>query len=237
MKTITAKKNFALQILLLLLLSIAFSMNALASKQERPVKNFNKIEVIGGFNVILTQGTVEKLTIDADDDILPKIITEVRGGTLIIRLENNTWNKNTKNLTAELTFIHLDGIDVSGAVKITGTNPMKFSKLEIEGSGASKIDLNLSATRLDCNFSGASEITLKGNAPEFEVDLSGASNLEALDFLTRKCNIECSGASDAQVYATESLNVEGSGASKITYSGNPSNVDSDMSGASKISKI
>ncbi len=237
MKTITAKKNFALQILLLLLLGIAFSMNAFASKQDRPVKNFNKIEVSGGFNVILTQGTVEKLTIVADDDILPKIITEVRGGTLIIRLENNTWNKNTKNLTAELTFIHLDGIDVSGAVKITGTNPMKFSKLKIEGSGASKIDLNLTATRLDCNFSGASEITLKGNAPEFEVDLSGASNLEALDFLTRKCNIECSGASDARVYATESLNVEGSGASKITYTGNPSNLDSDMSGASKISKI
>lgn len=237
MKSITAQKNLLLQILLLLVLAIAFSLNALASKQDRPVKNFNKIEVSGGFNVILSQGTVEKLTVEADDDILPKIITEVKGGTLIIKLENNTWNKDIKNLTAELTFINLDGIDVSGAVKITGTNPMKFSALEIDGSGATKINLNLSATSLICDFSGASEITFKGNAPEFKVDLSGASNLEALEFLTRKCSIECSGASDARVYATESLDVEGSGASKITYTGNPTNVDSDMSGASKISKI
>jgi hypothetical protein len=237
MKSITAQKNLVLQILLLLVLAIAFSLNALASKQDRPVKNFNKIEVSGGFNVILTQGTVEKLTIDADDDVLPKIITEVRGGTLIIRLENNTWNKNTKKMTAELTFINLDKIDVSGAVKITGTNPMKFSKLKIEGSGASKINLNLSVTSLSCDFSGASEITLKGNAPEFKIDLSGASNLEALEFLTRKCSIDCSGASDARVNATESLEIESSGASKITYTGNPAKVETDLSGASKISKV
>jgi hypothetical protein len=237
MRSITVKKNFALKILLLLVPGIAFSLNVLASKQDRPVRNFNKIEVSGGFSVILTQGTVEKLTIEADDDILPKIITEVRGGTLIIKLENNTWNKNIKNLAAELTFINLDGIDVSGAVKITGTNPMKFSDLKIDGSGATKINLNLSATRLSCDFSGASEITFKGNAPEFEVDLSGASNLDALEFLTRKCSIDCSGASDARVYATETLKVEGSGASKITYTGNPSNIDSDISGASKIRKI
>ncbi len=236
MKTMTAKNILIIQILLLIILTMPFPQNVLASKQDRQVKNFNKIEISGGFNVILTQGTVEKLTIDADVDIHPKIITEVRGGTLIIKLENNMWNKNIKNLTAELTFIHLDGIDVSGAVKITGTNPMKFSDLKIDGSGATKINLNLSATRLSCDFSGASEITLKGNAPEFEVDLSGASNLEALNFLTRKCSIECSGASNAKVYATESLKVEGSGASEISYSGNPADVDTDLSGASKIKK-
>ncbi len=237
MKTITAQKNLAMQLILLIVLVATISLNAMASKQERTVKNFNKIEVSGGFKVILTQGSTEKLMIEADDDVLPKIITEVRSGTLIIKLENNTHISNGKDLVAELTFINLDNIDLSGAVNITGTNPMKFSNLEIDGSGATKISLNLSAVKLACDFSGASEITLKGNAPEFEADLSGASEIEAAEFLTRRCNIECSGASNARVNVTESLTVEGSGASKISYTGNPASVDTDISGASKISKF
>jgi len=236
MKTITAQKNFALQILLLIVMAITFSINAFAGKQDRQVKNFNKIEISGAFNVTLTQGSVEKLTIEASDDILSDIITEVKGGTLIIRLENNLRIPRGSDMNAELTFINLDGIDLSGAVKVTGTNPMKFSRLEIEGSGATEITLDLSATALDCDFSGASEIKLKGNAPLFEADLSGASNIEAAGFLTRSCVIECSGASNASVYATESLKVEGSGASNISYTGNPAKVETDLSGASKLRK-
>lgn len=237
MKTTTIRKKYAHHLILLIMFAGVISMNAFASKQERNVKNFNKIEVSGGFKVILTQGNTEKLVIEADDNILPKIITEVRSGTLIIKLENNTNISNGKDLIAELTFINLDNIDLSGAVNITGTNPMKFSNLEIDGSGATKISLNLSATKLDLDFSGASEITLKGNAPEFEADLSGASEIEAAEFMTRRCNIECSGASNARVNVTESLEVEGSGASKISYTGNPANVNTDLSGASKLNKF
>ena len=236
MKTITAQKNIALQILLLLVLAISFSINAFAGKQDRQVKNFNRIEISGAFHVTLTQGATEKLIIEASDEILPDIITEVKGGTLIIRLENNTRIPQGSDLNAELTFVNLDAIDLSGAVKITGANPMKFSKLEIDGSGATEITLDLSATKLDCDFSGASEIRLKGNAPEFEADLSGASNIEAAGFLTRNCAIECSGASNASVHATESLIVEGSGASNISYTGNPAKVETDLSGASKLRK-
>ncbi|MBK9358869.1 MAG: DUF2807 domain-containing protein [Bacteroidales bacterium] len=235
MKTITAQKNFLLQVILLITLAITISLTARAGKQDRPVKNFSKIEISGAFEVTLTQGSAEKLTIEADENLLPKIITEVKGGTLIIRIENNTHIRG--DLKAYLTFINLDGIDISGAVKLIGSAPMKFSKLEIDGSGASKIDLDLSASRVDGDFSGASEITLKGTATDFEIDLSGASDLEAVDFKTQNCHLECSGASKASVFATGTLTVEGSGASQVSYAGNPASVNSDMSGASKFNKI
>lgn len=237
MKTITAQKNFIFQLILLSTLIIAVAFNATAARQDRQVRNFNKIEVSGAFHVTLTQGAAEKLTIEADEDIMPKIITEVKGGTLIIRLENNAHLRNSGELNIELTFINLDGIDLSGAVKLEGSNLMKFEKLEIEGSGASKTELNLSATMLECDLSGASEISLKGNAPVLEVELSGASNMDAETFMTRTCNLSCSGASKARVYVTETLKVEGSGATYVSYKGNPASVESDMSGASKLSKI
>jgi hypothetical protein len=235
MKTITAQKNFLLEVVLIITLVLTISLSALAAKQDRQVKNFSKIEISGAFEVTLTQGSVEKLTVEADEQILPKIITEVKGGTLIIRLENNT--RINGNLKADLTFINLDEMDISGAVKLKSTAPMKFSNLEIDGSGASEINLNFSASEVECDFSGASEITLQGSATVFKIDLSGASNLDALEFRTQNCNLDCSGASKAGVFVSGTLTVSGSGATQISYTGNPASVNSDMSGASKLNKI
>jgi len=58
-----------------------------------------------------------------------------------------------------------------------------------------------------------------------------------VNFLSRSCEIECSGASKITVYTTEKLIIKASGASKISYAGNPEIVETDLSGASKISKI
>lgn len=236
MKT-TTLKNILFPVIIAIVLAVAFSLNAFATEQNRVVKNFTKVEISGGFDVTLTQGNAEKLIVEAEDEILPKIITEVKGSTLVISLEKNTSIQNKTNLKINLTFVNLDMIDLSGAVKITGTNAMKFSNLEIEGSGATEINLNLSATRLDCDMSGASKITLTGNSPEFDIDLSGASNLDAEEFKTKSCKIESSGASKARIFATDSFEVSGSGASSIYYAGNPASVKSDLSGASKLRKI
>jgi len=235
--TITGTKNILLPAILLFSLVLALSLNTFASKQDRQVKDFNRIEISSAFNVTLTQGTTEKLTIEADDDMLSKIITEVRGGTLMIRLENNSHINNSSKLNAELTFINLDGIEISGAVKLNGTNAMKFTHLEIECSGASDINLDLSASMLDMDLSGASKMTLKGNSPELKADLSGACNLDAENLKTQICNLECSGASKVRVFATGKLNVEGSGATHVSYAGNPASIESDMTGASKLSKL
>jgi hypothetical protein len=237
MKTITAQKNFLLEMILIITLAIVVSLTATAGKQERQVKNFHEIEVSGAFNITLTQGNVEKLVVEADADILPKIITEVRGGTLIIKFKNNTTINNSGKMNIELTFINLDGIDLSGAVKLTGAHPLKFTHLEIEGSGASKINLNFTASKLNCDLSGASDITLSGIVPDFYAELSGACNLNAEELKTRFCSLESSGASKAKVNVSEKLSVEGSGATHVSYTGNPASIDSDMSGASKLQKI
>lgn len=237
MKTITAQKNLFLEVLLIITLAILVSLTATAGKQDRQVKNFHEIEISGAFNVTLTQGSLEKLVIKADDDILPKIITEVKGGTLIIKFRNNTTINNSGKMNVELTFINLDGIDLSGAVRLSGTHPLKFTHLEIEGSGATNIKLDLTANKLDCDLSGASDIKLSGNVPEFFAELSGASNLDAEELKTRVCSLESSGASKARVNVSEMLSVEGSGASHVSYTGNPASIDSNMSGASKLHKI
>lgn len=236
MKTNPAQTRKIFPLLMALLLILAALAPAFAAKQVRKVAHFTELEVSSAFKVVLTQGNAEKLMIDASEDDIDKVITEVKGNKLIIRLKNTSFNRKSSDIRIYLTFITLTDIDVSGAVELKGTNEMKFNDLEIEGSGASSISLNISSNKLSCDLSGASSAILAGQVARFEVDLSGASRLNALDVTAKVCNIDVSGASNVKVNVTEKLKVEGSGASDVLYSGNPPIVESDLSGAATVKK-
>ena len=113
---------------------------------------------------------------------------------------------------------------------------MNFNDLKVEGSGASSISLNISAKKLNLELSGASSAALTGQTGSFDIEISGASKLDAFDVKAKICNIDVSGASSAKVNVADKLKVEGSGASNVQYKGNPTTVESDLSGSATVNK-
>ena len=201
--------------------------------EKRDVSNFNGIDISNAFEVILKQGNNESLIIEADDNLMELIVTEVRGGVLKIYSEKNF--RHPKSLKIFITFKEIDFIELSGAVELTNDGKLTFDKLEIDGSGASEIDLELEADELEIEFSGASEIDLKGKITDVEISISGASEISAYDLETDFMDIDISGAAEAKVFVNKKLNVEASGAASVRYKGNPS-IDTDVSGASSVKR-
>lgn len=236
MKTNPAQTRKIFPVLMIVLFLLAAIVPAFAAQEERKVPHFTELEVSSAFKVVLTQGNAEKLLIDANNDYMNQIITEVRGSKLIIRLKNSTFNRQNSDIRIYITFTTLTYIDVSGAVELKGTNAMNFNDLKVEGSGASDISLNISAKKLNLELSGASSAALAGQTASFDIEISGASKLDALDVKAKVCNIDVSGASSAKVNVTDKLKVEGSGASSVQYKGNPTTVESDLSGSATVNK-
>jgi len=201
-------------------------------KEERIVSNFTKLDVGGAFRVYLSQGSQEKLVLEADDDEMKEIVTEVVGSTLKIYTDSD-WGKRFHEMTIWVTFKDLDKIDFSGAVEVTGEGPLTFSDLDLVVSGAAEISLNMKAEKLEAEFSGASEVDFSGSCKSGYIELSGASDFDAQNFEFQDLNIEVSGASEAKVWATGTLNIDASGASDIRYKGTP-NISIDESGASEV---
>ncbi len=232
------KSLFQISRLVIVALLIQFtamsSLFAQVKKESRNVSNFNAIEVSGAFEVTMTQGSSEALQIEADSEVMPDIVTRVVGNTLKIYVDG--WQNVRGPLKAYLTFKDLKSIDVSGAVSIESTDRLQFEQLEFGGSGASEVDLELTATKLMLDLSGASKMVLKGKVDRAVAECSGASKLRLGDLETRDFSFECSGASEAEVWATESLSIECSGASSVRYKGNPEKLTTDASGASSIRK-
>jgi len=203
-------------------------------KQERQLDSFSALDVGGAFKVFLTQGDKEFAIVEADENLLDVITTEVRGRTLVIKTSEDI--RDSEALNIYLTFKDLEELEISGACHLTGENKMNFGDLDMDCSGASDIDIKLGAQNLTMDLSGASQIEIYGSAESVDLDLSGASHLDAYDLEVEIYNADISGAAHAKIFVSKELSAEVSGAASLKYKGDPMIKDHDVSGAASMKK-
>lgn len=184
-----------------------------AASESRSVEGFTGVDVSSVFEVDITAGRDFSVEVIADDNLLPYIRTEVRGGILHIE--------------------PTEGVKPKSPMRVLVTAPEISS---INASGASKLSASGLKNSLDIDASGASKLKIDGDVIEVKIDVSGASNVDADALKSRVASVDASGASNVRLNVTERLSSHASGASRISYSGNPGSVEKDVSGASKITQ-
>ncbi len=185
------------------------------SKNEtRDVTGFTKIDAGGAINVQVFAQKDYSVEVQADDNLLTNIKTEISGDTLKIYSEDRISPKTQINV--KISMPSIESLDVSGASSGNVVN-IKTDSLELRASGASKI-------------------SVKGETQTLKAGASGASTIDAEALQVEDAEVEASGASKAIVSVTNELNIEASGASKISYIGEPKNITQNSSGASSITK-
>jgi Putative auto-transporter adhesin, head GIN domain len=211
-----------------------------SQRETRVVTGFSRIEVDGVAEVRLRQGKTEGATIEAPPQLLSRMRTIVRDGTLIIDLaQERQWSdwmhwsgaKQVPRVTVD--FIKIDLVETAGAVKLAADS-LRGDELRFDFAGASTVRIkDLQASRLRVDGSGATKVELAGKVGSQSVDLSGAGSYAALDLESDRAEVHVSGAGKAYVNAKTSLSVEISGAGLVEYLGNPK-VEKDISGVGKV---
>lgn len=182
--------------------------------EERNVEEFNSIEASGAFEIRVTMGEEQNVSVTADDNLLRYIVTKVRNGKLI--LETKREINPRRDIVVTITALNLKQFEASGACDIF-----------VE---------NISNDYFEVDMSGASDIKLQGSTDKFLVDISGAGNVNAKNLIAKNVRVSLSGASDAIVHATESLDAEVSGVGSVDYYGDPDKVVTDVSGVGSINR-
>lgn len=180
--------------------------------ETRDISGFKAIDVSGVFNVEIVAQKGFSVQIEADDNLIPLIQTEVNDGVLEISTEKRI--KSSSKMTIRISAPDIEKIQVSGVAKVSLTE-LKNAALKIDTSGASKV-------------------TVAGETRDLNIEVSGASKIEAANLSSVNADINASGASQVSVNVTGDLKADCSGASNVTYSGTPTNVEKHASGASKI---
>ncbi|MGB0882274.1 MAG: head GIN domain-containing protein [Vicingaceae bacterium] len=202
--------------------------------EKRTVSTFSKIDISGGFEVLLNQGNSEKVELEVDENLIELIETKVKGNTLYISSEEPIGN--AESLKIFITVVDVEDIDASGAIELKNKGTYQAENLEIDISGAADIDLDVDVENLTMDMSGASETTLAGTSNNFEIKISGAGELDAKKMKARNTSIDISGAGSAIVNVKKKLKVDVSGAGSVQYKGNPK-IEKSISGAGSIKQL
>lgn len=210
----------------------SISGNGKIITQDRNVSSFHAIRVNAGMDVELTQGSEVKLQVEADENLMPIIRTEVKDGVLEIYPEKSI--RNAKTMKVHLTFKDLDGITANGGCDINSKGKVNLAKLETTLNGGCDIKLDLKVERLSCTHTGGCDAIFTGEASECSFTVSGGSDVEATDLAIGDCTIVATGGSDVDVNVSGALSINAAVASDVTYVGSPSEVSKVASGGSDI---
>jgi Putative auto-transporter adhesin, head GIN domain len=185
------------------------------TSEARDVSGFDKVELKGVGNLSLEQTGSESLTVEAEEEVLPKIRTEVENKRLIIGPERNTSINTTKPINYKLTAKDLNTPEVSGS-----------SNVEAE-------DIN--TDELAVSIGGAGDVEIRGSADSQEVEISGSGEYRAGNLESKEATIDVRGSGLATVNVSDELDAEVSGSGSVEYIGDPT-VEQEVSGAGEVRK-
>jgi hypothetical protein len=207
------------------------------ASEEREVSGFTAVDFAGIGTVLIEIGEDEALQIEAEDNLLQYIETEVRGDTLHIELREGVNIIPTQSMFFHLTARELDRLSVSGLGNID-TPGLESNQFSVNISGGGDINLDeLEANELSVDISGLGDLHVDdGSVEKQTISISGGGNYNGQDFTSNIAKVVISGLGSATVWATEELEVDISGGGSVRYKGDPT-VDENVSGIGRIEKI
>ncbi|TYP98776.1 putative autotransporter adhesin-like protein [Tenacibaculum adriaticum] len=202
--------------------------------KTRSVDNFDEVSVGGSFDVNLIDGKEGKITIEGEENIIPYIITEVRGGTLKIKFKDNTNIRTTKRLTVTVPFEEIEGVSLGGSGNINVEKRIKANDVSFSIGGSGNITAEVDASSVKSSIGGSGNIKLKGNTGDFKCSIAGSGSVKAYDLYADnlKANIAGSGSVQTSVKTKIDANVVGSGS--VYYKGKPKYIDSNSVGSGDV---
>lgn len=211
--------------------------------ETRDVTPFDRIELKYAGNLVITQGTQEAVSLEGDAELLGKIRTEVRDGTLIIARTGDWLERilgDIKLLGSSPVTYRVTVQDLQ-ALRILGRGNARVDRLETDRlalgiSGYGKIDINaLYASALDGNISGRGELSLKGTVQEQALFVSGSGEYRAKELQSRRASVRVSGHGNLTLAVAERLEVTISGYAHVAYYGD-AQVSQSISGSGHIKR-
>lgn len=230
-----------LKTLFILILITAIGINSTfagnSDKTEfRKVKNFNAIKVSAGIDLYITMGETEEVKIVADDDIIDKLITEVKDGTLRIYMKDNNWfNWSVRgSRKAYVTVKELVAISASSGSDVRSENTLKGESLKVKASSGSDVEIDIFYKNFLLDTSSGSDAKVSGRVKTFKAEASSGSDIKAQNLESVICKVRASSGSDIIVSVSGELYAKASSGADIRYYGNPDIRDIDESSGGDV---
>jgi Putative auto-transporter adhesin, head GIN domain len=186
--------------------------SGVAATQTRTVARFSSLELAGSNNVTVTVGTTQSVAVHADSNLISHVTTHVVAGTLVIADTGSFTTKTPMSVEVSVPSLTMVNLSGSGRLSVTG----------------------IKAPRMTVTVSGSGLLSAAGTATRLDVTVSGDGMAQLNQLTASQVHAVVTGSGLIQVTVTTSLDAAVPGTGAIVYSGNPSQVTSNVTGVGTV---
>lgn len=178
----------------------------------REVSDFDTVRLSGSFEGTVVVGSTEGLTITGLGDLDERVISEVKGDELRIRLASHKKGRGTI---------------------VIAVNTKELERFIVEGAGKFQIS-GIESDEFEVKLPGAASIDLEGKCGELTIIIAGAAHVDAEHLICKIGHVKISGTGTVSIHTSEEIDARVSGIGKIEVFGEPNEIDQHVSGLGKI---
>ncbi len=226
-----------------------------AGGENRNVSNVTGVDLGTSGTLDITIGTSKSLRVEADDNLLQYIQTDVSGGRLVIKTRPGISMQPVMPIKYHLTITRLNSVGISSSgditvpdlksddfsISISSSGNLSMMKLDcsslnvkISSSGDTRIsEMNAKTISVNISSSGNLDI-LGGTVPKQTISISSSGEYRARDLASDTADVNLSSSGEATLRVSTALSGSLSSSGNINFIGNPRvNVRTSSSGRPK----
>ncbi|MEK6155511.1 head GIN domain-containing protein [Flavobacteriaceae bacterium 3-367] len=212
-------------LLALILSSCAFDINfgegkkgngVVAQETREVTEEFTVVSASEGLDVYVTQAKEFSIEVEADENVIDLIGTDIKNGKLRIHAIENI-GRATKNIYVSLP--EVTALESSSGADLIVKNMIETEKINLDASSGSDLEVTLSADIVNADASSGADIKLSGQTNIFMADASSGSDIKARELLAKECDANASSGADITVNVSKSLTADASSGADISYTG------------------
>ena len=204
-------------------------------KETRQLAEINSVSVSGSIKVDVKTGTVPSLIVEADDNIMPYVVTNVSDKNLSIKLKGIN---NLRNATINIYLVVpiLNKISTSASAEVRSSEAIINSdKISFTASSGSLINVNVDAPTISVDGSSGAEIILKGRTKNLTAESSSGSNVSLFSLQAENASASASSGAKISVFGSVQIKAKASSGGNVNYKGGAQSVEKNVSSGGLVS--
>lgn len=181
--------------------------------QTRTVPTFTAVDLAGTNEMTVQVGQPQHVVVRADDNLLDKVVTEVRAGVLVVSDRGNFTSRSPMSVVVSVPSLR--------SATLSGTGQL--------------IVADVAAGTFTARLPGTGNLVAAGRANRVEASISGDGSMMLESLLATDATVTVRGAGSVMTHVTGSLRATVSGTGSVVYTGHPKSVSQTITGVGSVS--
>ncbi len=202
--------------------------------ETRDPGDFSGVSLSVSAELFISKGEECSVVIEAEENLMPYLETDVRNGRLTVRSNANITTR--EDIRIYVTTSDIEVLRTTGSGNINVLDRFSADRLNLEVLGSGNISVEISAREITSSIRGSGDIKLAGRCREHNISIMGSGDMRSDELESGVCKVSVMGSGNAYVWVNSLLDINIMGSGNVYYKGSP-DISTRQMGSGRVRKL